>query len=121
MTPYEVSRSMFSHFRSLTGTFLIGVRAPVVKPATGRRIYRAWNFALQQPFFALKLRVGYRVGSHQEIGVRMGRMVENGVFLAHFDDFSHIHDCYPVGYVIDQREIMGYEHISQAFLRPYVL
>ena len=84
-----------------------------VKVAPGRRIDGAGHRAFEYDPFAAGVFIDYRHGCHQRLSIGVQRAGKDFAGRPFFDDFSQVHDRYPVADVMDDAEVVGDEQIGQ--------
>src|SRR6202051_4127560 len=96
-------------------------RASGMEMAARRRLNGTWNLALQSDALPLHFWIRDRDRRQQRLGIRVQR---RGIKLARgrgLDDAAEIHDGHALADMLDDRQIMGDEEISQPQLLLQVL
>src|ERR1700720_1307737 len=95
--------------RFLAGATVESVGAARVEAAAGGRVDRAWDVARKDDPRARRAWLGHRHGGEQRFRIRMFRRREDLPLVSHFDDLAEIHHGYPMGDVLDDRQIVADE------------
>ena len=85
----------------LLGADLLRHKAPGMENTAGGRIGRAWQISLQDNFLPLAVALGNRDGRQKRLGVGMGGIVKQFLFVRHLHHMAQIHHHHPVGDVFD--------------------
>src|SRR5471032_2911637 len=89
-----------------------GVRAALVESAAGRWVQRVGQFADDLDFRLVRVRVNGRGGRQQRLGVRVQRTLIDVVLRAHFHRATEVHHHHVIGHVLDDRQVVGDEHVG---------
>ena len=84
-----------------------------VKPASGRRIDGARNFALRNRVGPPVLGVRHRYGSQEGGRVGMNGILEYFLQGSHFNDLSQIHDSHSITDILARCQVMGNEKVGE--------
>ena len=128
VTRHLVARDQLGQRRLLGPADLLGLPAPGVESARGRRPQRARHVAFQPdalPAFPLARRAAERLGHRnrrqQRHRVRVPRLGVQLVPVGDLDDLAQVHDRHPVADMPDHGQVVRDHHVGQAQLVLQVL
>ncbi len=112
----EMGGGDFAEGRGLGAAAVHGHRTAGVKRTAGRRMDRGRHIAGQHDALALGIRVHFRYGGYERLGVGMLRLADEGLGFGQFHDFAEVHDHHAAADVLDHGEIVRNEQIGDAAL-----
>lgn len=121
MASHHVLRRNFNSGRFFAGANFFGVDTAGSKAASRLGFDGRRNFSFQKNSLSLHINVRNGNGRKQCLGIGMGRMLEKLFTRAEFHDFTQIHYHDIGGNVLDHRQIVGNEQISQGSLLLEIL
>ncbi len=92
---------------------LLHMAATRMEAAAGGWVHRAGDVPLEDDFLQGVVGVRNRNRRHQRLGVRMLWIREQLFGLDRLNDLPQGHDRHPAADVLDHREVMGNEQVSQ--------
>ena len=106
-------RGDFLEGRLLDLAVIHGHRAARMETAAGGRVQGAGYVTLEDDALAANLRIGDRDGGHESLGVGMEGVAEKLHASRQFDHLAEVHNCHPVGDMLDHAQVVGDEEVGQ--------